>query len=270
MVAFLDILGFRSFVSGGYPEAVARIKAIDRALEASLRYVREQEQAGWVSIRTFSDCLCLSTEERYLPELIDSVSLLQWDLATSGIFVRGGVSKGYHCETSRMIFSQGLVRAYELHSSDPYPRVMVAPEVAQEMASLSYSRPVCCVGVSVPLPDYLLRDADGVCFVDYLSALGLTELGDFDEHLVDHAGLITQQLVAHRDDAHVLSKFLWLAAYHNFRFGEVFTPDEWEADYFDELRERATVPLNTLTPAEKEAVGRMQFSRMPLRNTSMT
>jgi hypothetical protein len=94
IVAFLDILGFRSFVSEGCEEAIRKIKAIDDALAHTLRCVREQDEKGWVSIRTFSDCFCLSTDTEYLSTLIDAVAFLQFYLATSGIFVRGGGARG--------------------------------------------------------------------------------------------------------------------------------------------------------------------------------
>ncbi|NIA21303.1 MAG: hypothetical protein GWP05_04900 [Anaerolineaceae bacterium] len=268
IVAFLDILGFRSFVSQGYLDAVAKMKAMDDALEHTLRFLREEEREEWVSIRTFSDCMCLSAAEEYLPTFIDAVATLQYDLAIRGIFVRGGISAGYHCETSRMIFSQGLVLAYELQVHDPYPRVLVASEVVQKMLSLSLSRGVCCVGVSVDLAEYLLIDSTSACFLDYLRAFAITECSEFDEFLTDHAESIANQLIEHKNEQHVLDKFVWLAAYHNFRFEEAFDPDDWYPDYFDKLKENSTVPLSILTAADNEAVQRMQFSRLQVAKDS--
>jgi hypothetical protein len=197
VVAFLDILGFRSFVSQGYETAVRKIRSLDDALDRTLSFLREEVpgQEQWISIRTFSDCLCLSAEEHYLPTLIDAVATLQYLLAAEDIFVRGGIAQGYHCETPRMIFSEGLVRAYELQTSDPYPRVLVAPEVAAKMMPLSLGRAVCMVAAHIPLSEYLLADSAGVCFLDYLRAFLITEALEHDECLSAHAASIDRKSV---------------------------------------------------------------------------
>ena len=230
VVAFLDILGFRSFVSEGHAEAVRKIKAIDDALEHTLRCIKEQDDEGWVSIRTFSDCFSLSTENKYLPTLLDAVAFLQWYLAVSGIFVRGGISSGYHCETSRMIFSQGLVRAYELQAHDPYPRVLIAPELIPKILRLSYSTSWGGCGA---LAEYVLVDGENVCFLDYLQTVviagGLG--GDADDLLEEHAQAIRQQLAMHAADDGVVRKHLWLAKYHNFRVTEIFDESDWDPEY---------------------------------------
>jgi hypothetical protein len=47
------------------------------------------------------------------------------------MFVRGGVSIGRHFENTRIIFSEGLIRAYELQQPDPYPRISIDPAIVQ-------------------------------------------------------------------------------------------------------------------------------------------
>ncbi len=242
IVAFLDILGFRSFVSEGYEEATRKIRAIDDALKHTLACIREQDEKGWVSIRSFSDCFCLSTEHAYLPTLLDAVAFLQFYLATSGIFVRGGISQGYHCETSRMIFSQGLVRAYELQRPDSYPRVLVAPDLLPRILSLSYSTDWGACG---SLAEYILVDGAAVCFLDYLQAVVVagTLGGDTEEFFEEHAQVLRQQLATPAADDAVRRKHLWLANYHNFRVREILAESDWEPDYTRELMQRLLVVL---------------------------
>lgn len=242
IVAFLDILGFRGFVSQEYSEATRTIKAIDDALEHTLRNIREQDDPGWVSVKTFSDCLCLSTHEDYLSTLIDAIAFLQYYLATSDIFVRGGLSAGYHCETSRMIFSEGLVRAYEIQNQDPYPRVLVDPEVVRKVLPAQYSSP-CGGGGS--LTEYILMDGSDVCFLDYLQAIVVEGscMGNTEESLEQHAQAVRKQLALHAADSAVYRKHWWLANYHNFRVREVFDESEWEADYAHALMRKLRVDL---------------------------
>lgn len=171
---------------------------------------------------------------------MDAIAFLQYYLGKNGIFVRGGVSEGYHCETSRMIFSEGLVRAYDLQCHELYPRVLIAPELVPKIGRVSYFTDW---GPSGSLLEYLLVDGEGTCFLDYLQAVVVAGSlgGDADTFFDEHAQAIRRQLMMHAPHEGVLRKHLWLAKYHNFRVREVFGKSDWEPDDFQELMQRLLI-----------------------------
>jgi hypothetical protein len=125
IVAFLDILGFRSLVVQNRDQATSVIRKLDEALNHTLKCLAEYGEPDWSSVKLFSDCFCISCNDADLTFMLHELSFLQWYLATNGIFVGGGLSFGSHYENERIIFSEGLIRAYDLQRLDPYPRVLI-------------------------------------------------------------------------------------------------------------------------------------------------
>jgi hypothetical protein len=167
IVAFLDILGFRKKVLQDVPGAEAVIRDIDKAISHVIEMMGLEGPKS-TSIRAFSDCFCISCVPDDLSLLIREISYLQLFLCTAGIFVRGSVSTGHHFENDRIIFSEALVKAYDLQATDKYPRITLDYEVMQRMVEET------CPHYGDRLVEYLILAPDERYCLDYLHVLRLS------------------------------------------------------------------------------------------------
>jgi len=237
IVAFLDILGFRNLVLQGQDQAKSIIQKLDETLTHTLKCIAENGEPDWISVKLFSDCFCISCHKDDLPLMLSELSFLQYYLAKEGIFVGGGLSFGSHYENERIIFSEGLIRAYDLQHLDPYPRVLIDHSLVERSLPLPNS-------YKEELLSFVMKGQDGLFFLDYLQCVVEADVytGTLDEFMEEHKRAILEQVSLNRSNPSVLDKYLWLAAYHNFKFAENFTDDEWEADYWAELQDRILIP----------------------------
>ena len=184
VVAYLDILGFKRLVLQSHDLAKAAILKLDACLNHSLECLSLEGGPDWFSVKLFSDCFCISSDcsssDIYL--MLSEVSFIQWDLAWNGIFIRGGLSFGAHFENERIIFSEGLIRAYELQSVDPYPRVLIDPSLVERIRRLPSE------DARNDLLHYIVKGQDGEFFLDYLQCLAEADAytGNLDEMLALH------------------------------------------------------------------------------------
>jgi hypothetical protein len=164
IVAYLDILGFKRLVFRSRTEAQRIIINIDNALKHILKCLELEGGPDWFSVKLFSDCFCLSCEDNNnnLYYMVSEISFLQWFLSASGIFISGGLSIGPHFENERIIFSEGLINAYELQKDDPFPRVLVAESLAYRIINAPSPH------YKGSLRNYLIIGPDGRYFLDYL------------------------------------------------------------------------------------------------------
>jgi len=242
IVAYLDILGFRNLVLSGAEAAEETIATLDGSLNHTLQCIKETEGADpdWCSVKLFSDCICISCEDTInnLHLMLSEVSFLQWFLAGDAIFLAGGLAVGHHFESPRIIFSEGLVRAYDLQAHDPFPRVLVDVTVQERIRSESLGK------AGGELLSYVMCGQDGVVFLDYLqyAAEMASYTGNLDDLLSSHKEGILRQVKDKSLPPRVLAKYRWLSDYHNFKFAELYNQEDWVDGYFEEFRERLTIP----------------------------
>lgn len=148
LVAYLDILGFKNHVKNYFnneiepPEQILDIikKAFKEA--PNLPYFKPFKEIGMeIQYKQFSDCTCLA-----VPQIFDKYSeanalilsgfihLLEdfyFHMLTYKIVLRGGVSIGYHYEDENIIFSEGLINAYQLELEAVYPRIVIDEELVK-------------------------------------------------------------------------------------------------------------------------------------------
>lgn len=239
IVVFLDILGFREKVFQSKEKAAKVIMDIDNALKHSLECLKINAGDDWFSVKMFSDCLCLSCEDinSNLFYMLSELSFLQFFLAESGIFVNGGLSCGYHFENDRIIFSEGLIKAYDIQNSNRFPSIVIDNEVVSRI----HDEPIKHYCES--LNEYIILGPDGNFFIDYFQCVfeyeSYTGLGDL--LFEAHKGAILGELNANKGNPRVIEKFKWLAEYHNLKFSELYNSDDWENDYFCELEKRLVI-----------------------------
>jgi hypothetical protein len=211
IVAFLDVLGFRTMTSLGAPAAEERIALVDRNLTNVAVEVAEHSYRGIpFTAKLFSDCISLSSlnSDVGAAVVLESVAVLSLWFAMDGLFLRGGIAVGRHFENERMIFSEGLVRAYELESTlARWPRTLVDESV--EALALTH----------VP---FLVRTDphDGRRFVDYLEYCSNQQSAT--GHPYDsHKRHIRIALATYQANSRTLEKYEWLAAYHDAKLHEL-------------------------------------------------
>jgi hypothetical protein len=232
IVTFLDILGFRDLVMG------AEAAVVNSKLEAAERFTRptsppptdDPEETYDPLILQFSDAIVrirrvrTKWNERWpiglvFHELLDLVHA-QGELIREGVLLRGGVSCGRICASKDRIFGPALVAAYELESKFAlYPRVVVDPALLTEVrkSDLLKAAHHALEDEEQYIGRLVRRGDDGIWFVDYIRAVE-AELDDRDMYPVflrSHRQLILDGTERFAGLSGPMSKYLWLASYHN-------------------------------------------------------
>ena len=253
IVAFLDILGFRNKVLQDKSKAVNTMKSIESALSFSEEMMKS-EVPDSVSLKFFSDCFCISCEHHELDRLVRELSYLQLWLACDSIFVKGAISSGLHSESQHMIFSEGLINAYDLQTKDRVPRILISEEIVKRMKVETHA------DYGDSLVDYLIVAPDGVYFLDYLQIL-TEELvtGDRDEILSAHKQAIMQEVESNKGIYSIIEKYRWLSEYHNTKFHQFYDLDDYFEEYQQRILDQMSIPDRAF-PSFK--IGALNFSKI--------
>lgn len=227
LVAFLDILGFKDLIR----QATDRTRAIDIVFHLEKSLLHARGSSSEVSVRMFSDCISMSSPPTPsgLEGLFWRCIVVQGLLLRYGYLLRGAITEGHHYESDRMIFSEALVRSYQLEKVAIYPRVIVAKQLAERA-------PTEVQQVDAPWSPantLLLQDRDGMFFLDYFRFMETLAWIDAwrpepwesmdihhseppegfvtpDEFLEIHRALIKAGQDANADDPRVFQKYAWM------------------------------------------------------------
>jgi hypothetical protein len=136
IVAFMDILGFSSIIQEYDSDKTSNILnelhdalnlAVEWAIENTKDSKAQTDLKDFLEYRMFSDCICISLpyiefgndfhiQFHSLSTVVKSYQLM---MMQKGFFVRGGISIGSYFSDKNMIFSGGLVSAYQLDKGTP-------------------------------------------------------------------------------------------------------------------------------------------------------
>jgi hypothetical protein len=231
IVTFLDILGFRDLVMQTDAAGVAsKLEALKRF--AVPRRSKYSSGAYEPIALQFSDSIVRvrrvhTKENRQYPigllfhELIDLVHA-QGELIREGVLVRGGVSFGQVHASRGQVFGPAFVAAYDLETEFAlHPRIVIDPTLVVEYRKnplLKASHHDIEDDVSY-VGKLVRRGDDGIWFVDYLRAFA-EELDEPETHpifLKAHRHVILEgaRRLAKTPLSSPISKYLWLASYHN-------------------------------------------------------
>lgn len=154
IVAFVDILGFSNLIKeydkehkdevlNNLHDAVhSSVQILQHSFPATNDISRQWDVKKYLEVKLFSDCLCISTPVQH--ESLNFyyhfrffymyLATYQVVLMEKGYFVRGGMTIGSYYSDDLMIFSGGLVEAYELeHTHANTPRILVAEKVLEPL-----------------------------------------------------------------------------------------------------------------------------------------
>jgi hypothetical protein len=212
-VLFLDLLGVRALNSGPPAEVTARLVTVERALRGTYRDFLAPDSPWSSSI--FSDSLVLAAplgDEAAtavtVGGLVDQAARLHVSLLEHGLFARGGLAVDWFHIRDGFVFGPALVEAYRLESKVAvHPRIVLA-----DAAAAILGRDLAAGGLAAR--HRLLRDADGMAFVDYLQ-IPLEERDAVAPRLARHRDEILAALDAHVGRRAVWEKYRWLGEYHN-------------------------------------------------------
>lgn len=251
LVAYLDILGFKSHVenfvnnnSDNHKEILTKIKlALKIALDSPFLNAHKDYNIN-IQYRQFSDCTCFSisdfsgnpVEESYiLYAFIHFLNGFNYILLLFDLYIRGGISIGFHYEDDNIIFSEGLIKAYELESKSIYPRIILDDELIKRLKTswISMDDELSIMGMD----KVIISDWDGSIFINpfnhfqslekmiknnltktslYEETNGLTinsVKSDYEFHirvLKNLENKISEIKLDDKMDNHVLRKFIWL------------------------------------------------------------
>jgi hypothetical protein len=221
IISYIDILGFRELIQS---KSAGEISKILRILAESVEPHRllNSERTRFTK---FSDTIIRSTafsERKPQTFLFELRHILHSHIALipQGIIVRGAVTIGDVVQSWRVVYGQGVVRAYELESkNDSAPRIII-DTVALEKLRLVLEKE----GLDVEL-NALIRTEHSVTYLDYLRAceveLNVPEQ-EYPWFLGLHRDLIRSCLRKYGDRPGVLQKYEWLKVYHNRTLVECF------------------------------------------------
>jgi hypothetical protein len=136
IVAFMDILGFSSIIQEYDSDKTSNILnelhdalnlAVEQAIENTKDSKAQTDLKKFLEYRMFSDCICISLPyiefgndfHIQFHSLSTVVKSYQFMMMQKGFFVRGGISIGSYFSDKNMIFSGGLVSAYQLDKGTP-------------------------------------------------------------------------------------------------------------------------------------------------------
>lgn len=230
IVTFIDILGFGDFVKQSDADCINRALDAFEKSTSPLILDEEAEKDDHIEVISFSDSIVrirkIETKEnqKYPKGLLfqELISLVhaQSELIDFDIIIRGGVSVGDIYMSGGRVFGPGLIQAYELESKYAlYPRIIIDPRLIQEHKTGKFLKAKWhSVEDELVIFGRLLRQGDdGMWFIDYVAAFE----GELDEHemypifLRRHREVILAGAQNHSQLNSILSKFVWMANYHN-------------------------------------------------------
>lgn len=232
LCAFIDILGYSTLIedASSKAKAITIIRHINDAVENGIRRNIEIQNSEELKYKIFSDNISISIPypnnkdeglDNVLFSFIDIIIFIQAELLNYGIIIRGAISSDYHFENENMIFSRALIKSYRLESKEAvYPRIIIDHKLIEELKE-SFDDNNFSSWEKV-----ILKDSDLYYFIDYLSYVEYLEYDiDRENYLSKHKDFIIEKIKS-SPNSYVLTKYLWLAKYHNYKITQLSNHDD--------------------------------------------
>ena len=230
LVLYLDILGVKKlsepFVSGDFVEAEKKVVEIENILKTFLEDTKRTEDLG-TQIKIFTDNIVISEQcdlaDRLscdnIHDLFLKVMITQFDLATQGIFLRGGISIGSYYYSDITLLGNALMQSYKIESGIAKTARIVAGESFWE--NLEQLKKACGETKVLDISTLFLKDGDEFFFLDYLGFVSKVLDATADEILSNHKEGVIKSICESADDIRTLSNLRWVAIYHNLKVNEL-------------------------------------------------
>jgi hypothetical protein len=238
VTAFVDILGFGDLVLRADKKPELRNEIVS-ALEL-VNFVKQTgngNQPPDLRAQNFSDSLILSSpaDVEGFWQMMLSLDSLCWNLLDLGLLVRGGVTVGNIYHTDETVFGAAVNEAYRLESKiAAFPRIVLSKSA---LALADKTKSISDV-YAAHRQERIIRDVDGVWFLNYLSDLAAVNRSDgktnfdhrelFIEQGIHFYNIIQNKLNETVDHPDIYEKISWVARYWN----RIVVPHhDWQEDY---------------------------------------
>lgn len=189
-------------------------------------------------VLTFSDNIVIGSPTRPFPELygdegqlfeIASIAIYLLNQSILSRFYRGGVAVGLLYIDDSYVAGPALVDAVDLEEKIASgPRVLLS-EASAQLALTHLRHHTGGDAYGDPYNRYVLQDADGRLFVNYLGAAAEDEPyieGAVEDALARHRAAVLARAKAAPADPKIAAKYQWLSGYHDWVCSQFFNhPD---------------------------------------------
>jgi hypothetical protein len=193
--------------------------------------------------KSISDAVAISTAVNAagLAKLFQSLQSLALDLLAEGFFVRGSIVKAPLYHDDRMVFGEGLVKAYYFESEvAKFPRIVVTQEVRNDVIGYVANSKG---GDVYPRTELLRQSSDGPVYLDILQpvvsilkkrdhpyeTLSTKENDEYRKYLIIK-NKIQQRYEESMDNPRHFEKVRWFARYWNNAIPEKYLMRIRDAD----------------------------------------
>ena len=230
-VCYADILGYKSMskeaINSGNGDVF--LQRLHKALSEAYERIRKRSEGlsdkTYYTVKVFTDNIVVGYPldnpdyhygEPEFGNIMWAFNELQIALAMEGFFLRGGIALGDLYMDDDIVFGDGLLQAVEQDTSGGPPRLSLTPTTIEAVR-----RQLGFYGAEktwTPHFEYLLTDADGTIFVNYLNDafIGFPDCGVDFKTIGKHRENIISNLQLFRGKPDIRAKYEWLARYHNF------------------------------------------------------
>lgn len=222
--AFMDVLGFSARVSSSYENDSADdlLKSFHEILGKSITQFKEYTDESMLYFKSFTDNVILA-HPRFSKDMESEFGFLLWamneyqfQMALRGFFIRGGLAMDQLFIDENSVYGAALLTAHDLESNVAVNPIVVLCD--NTMALVDHHITFYSHEIAPQLRD-VLKGSDGRYFLNYLTECVI----DGDEQdfldvkqLHQHKEQIEVALLVNAEVPKVLSKFTWLASYHNY------------------------------------------------------
>jgi hypothetical protein len=211
VVAFIDILGFRSHIEKSEKDENEFAKIF-----LATHFMKSEETRkinndnNYRKATSFSDNIVISYPLDYNMDIVIDIIELQILLTNHGFLLRGGIACGklYHDES--VVFGKAMIDAYELESNiAKYPRIVLSENYYDLLCNYKSN--------SNLMNTYLIKDIDGFHYLNFLhlnNKHNQNERQDIIASIVKMERQIDDTL-ANNKKADIRAKMYWLKNYIN-------------------------------------------------------
>jgi hypothetical protein len=245
IVAYLDILGFEETVKKYVNSNLPKDKEILGIITSAMAYatkdynIDEFQNIELIKVKQFSDCTCFCIPDFYgniieavmVSLLITRLKGFNMQFISNNLYLRGGVSPGFHHQNDNIIFSDGLIKAYKLESKKAiYPRIILDRQLIQRFKRLWTNNKEILLDFGIE--KVLITDWDGTTFInpfnpiqtmgnnipdDLIKDISVGE-ENFESKTAELESIfhnnvminLQNKIDQYEDNVHVQEKYLWL------------------------------------------------------------
>jgi hypothetical protein len=259
VLAYMDILGYRDMAQrasvGGTEQQL--LEGIHKALSEGRVWLEDKEEfmaktkalseKDDFALKAFTDNIVIGwpvfdDAEDELAAAFFKVGYFQFQMVTSGLFLRGAISLGEAYVDDVAVAGRALNEAYVGESTLARdPRIILTSSAVEAVTKHLeyYARQA-----HAPQARDVLRDSDGQYFLNYMDFVFLP-LDEGNPPLLDdvlrHKSAVETQLIANKGRPDIWSKYAWVAGYHNY-FCDL------HSEYFDN-RHKISIELFRASPS---------------------